>query len=103
MKSQTARWIWSSPRPGNRNVSSFFEVLTPRVVMYRSSNSSFTKRRTSEVFPTLCSPTRHTFVLSRLVQVIGSQGHPASRYLMVRGPFSLVSSKDPSDHGRRAL
>src|ERR1700704_434010 len=100
MKSHTARWICNSPLPGNRNVSSFFEVLTPKVVMYRSSNSSFTKRRTREVLPTLCSPTRHPFVLSRLVHVIGGRGNPVSRYLRVRGPFSPVSPTRPSDHGR---
>src|SRR5439155_238237 len=65
---------WRTIVPSRRKRTSTFspfETFAPSVVMYRSSNSSWTNRRIREVLPTAASPIRQTFVLMRWASGIG--------------------------------
>src|SRR6266581_1188095 len=115
MMSQTVMSIWSfAPRSGRSNVISRFETFAPSVVMYRSSNSSWTNRRIRDVLPTAASPTRQTFVLMRWASGIGGvvgfaldylkdPPRPASgRNLFLRCPLEgLDAARPPPHHGAR--
>src|SRR2546426_1184851 len=71
MMSQTVMSMSIFVRSRVSNVISRFETFAPSVVMYRSSNSSWTNRRIREVLPTAASPIRQTFVLMRWASGIG--------------------------------
>src|SRR6266571_5246993 len=91
MMSHTVMSIWSfEPLSGRSNVISRFETFAPSVVMYRSSNSSWTNRRMREVFPTAASPTRQIFVLIRWTSAIER-----------RRPIPLGLLKGSAIQGRR--
>src|SRR3989449_11153975 len=74
--------IMSSVAGAPRHTTStvFFVPFVPTVAMYRSSNSSWTKRLIREVFPTATSPTRHTFALRRFCPTtagVGDKAYPS--------------------------
>ncbi len=54
----------SPPLEGSSTVTVFLETFAPRVTVYLSSNSSYTKRRIREVFPTAASPARQIFIFA---------------------------------------
>src|SRR2546422_1918779 len=114
MMSQTVMSMSIFVRSRVSNVISRFETFAPSVVMYRSSNSSWTNRRIRDVLPTAASPTRQTFVLMRWASGIGGvvgfaldylkgPPHPASgRNLFLRRPLEgLDAARPPPGLGAR--
>src|SRR2546426_12386604 len=91
MMSQTVMSMSIFVRSRVSNVISRFETFAPSVVMYRSSNSSWTNRRIREVLPTAASPTRQTFVLMRWASGIGGVVGFALDYL--KGPPDASSER----------
>src|SRR5438445_6895071 len=110
MMSQTVMSMSIFVRSRVSNVISRFETFAPSVVMYRSSNSSWTNRRIREVLPTAASPTRQTFVLMRWASGIGGvvgfaldylkgPPYPASgRNLFLRCPLEGLDAARPPPH-----
>src|SRR5881296_2351087 len=110
MMSQTVMSMSIFVRSRVSNVISRFETFAPSVVMYRSSNSSWTNRRIREVLPTAASPTRQTFVLMRWAAGIGGvvgfaldylKGPPpptSGRNLFLRCPLEGLDAARPPPH-----
>src|SRR5947209_2487756 len=110
MMSQTVMSMSIFVRSRVSNVISRFETFAPSVVMYRSSNSSWTNRRIREVLPTAASPIRQTFVLMRWASGIGgvrrirlgllkgSAGRRLRTNLFLRHPLEGRDAAQPPAH-----
>ena len=84
MMSKIARSTRTSVSGPKGIVSSTFETFVPMVWRYLSSYSSFTNRRTSDVFPTELSPTSATFDFIRFVSGMpAAPRHPLSALIWI--------------------